>query len=142
MPVPVPVPQQRDAPAAETNHGGDLTVLVIEDDPAGSITGPELSAAAGTRVRIRTARNLTEAGRLLTDDVDCILLDLALPVPAGSAGAAPTASTSTTAATGAEHRPEPAPGRADELAVLTHVLRIAPLHAVLVLTAQDDTELA
>ncbi|NEE53065.1 response regulator transcription factor, partial [Streptomyces sp. SID8455] len=84
MPVPVPVPQQRDVPAAETSHGGDLTVLVIEDDPAGSITGPELSAAAGTRVRIRTARNLTEAGRLLTDDVDCILLDLALPVPAGS----------------------------------------------------------
>lgn len=144
MPVPVPVPQQRDVPAAETSHGGDLTVLVIEDDPAGSITGPELSAAAGTRVRIRTARNLTEAGRLLTDDVDCILLDLALPVPAGSAGAASTSTTaaSTTAATGAEHRPEPAPGRADELAVLTHVLRIAPLHAVLVLTAQDDTELA
>ncbi|MER8196397.1 SpoIIE family protein phosphatase [Streptomyces microflavus] len=146
MPVPVPVPQQRDVPAAETSHGGDLTVLVIEDDPAGSITGPELSAAAGTRVRIRTARNLTEAGRLLTDDVDCILLDLALPVPAGSAAAAPAAAApataSTTAAPGAEHRPEPAPGRADELAVLTHVLRIAPLHAVLVLTAQDDTELA
>ncbi|MFD5982930.1 PP2C family protein-serine/threonine phosphatase [Streptomyces cyaneofuscatus] len=133
--MPVPVPQQRGVPAAETPHGADLTVLVIEDDPAGSITGPELSAAAGTRVRIRTARNLTEAGRLLTDDVDCILLDLALPVP-----------TTTTAATAApaapDHRPEPAPGRADELAVLTHVLRIAPLHAVLVLTAQDDTELA
>ncbi|MEW1615103.1 MULTISPECIES: SpoIIE family protein phosphatase [unclassified Streptomyces] len=134
--MPVPVPQQRDAPAAETNHGGDLTVLVIEDDPAGSITGPELSAAAGTRVRIRTARNLTEAGRLLTDDVDCILLDLALPVPATTAIS--TASTGP----GAEHRPEPVPGRVAELAVLTHVLRIAPLHAVLVLTAQDDTELA
>ncbi|MFI7238774.1 PP2C family protein-serine/threonine phosphatase [Streptomyces cyaneofuscatus] len=130
--MPVPVPQQRDVPAAETPHGAGLTVLVIEDDPAGSITGPELSAAAGTRVRIRTARNLTEAGRLLTDDVDCILLDLALPVP--------TTTTATTAAPG--HRPEPVPGRADELAVLTHVLRIAPLHAVLVLTAQDDTELA
>lgn len=132
--MPVPVPQQRDVPAAETHHGADLTVLVIEDDPAGSITGPELSAAAGTRVRIRTARNLTEAGRLLTDDVDCILLDLALPVP--------TTTTATTTTTAADHRPEPAPGRADELAVLTHVLRIAPLHAVLVLTAQDDTELA
>ncbi|MGW7396886.1 PP2C family protein-serine/threonine phosphatase [Streptomyces cyaneofuscatus] len=139
MPVPVPVPQQRGVPAAETPHGADLTVLVIEDDPAGSITGPELSAAAGTRVRIRTARNLTEAGRLLTDDVDCILLDLALPVPTTTA----TATTATTAAPAApDHRPEPAPGRADELAVLTHVLRIAPLHAVLVLTAQDDTELA
>lgn len=76
--MPVPVPQQRSVPAAETSHG-DLTLLVIEDDPAGTtITVPELSAAAGTRVRIRTARNLTEAARLLTDDVDCILLDLAL----------------------------------------------------------------
>ncbi|MFB8102652.1 MULTISPECIES: PP2C family protein-serine/threonine phosphatase [Streptomyces] len=131
MPVPVPVPQRRAVPAAETKHGADLTVLVIEDDPAGSITGPELSAAAGTRVRIRTARNLTEAGRLLTDDVDCILLDLTLSVPATTANAAAPG-----------HRPEPAPGRADELAVLTHVLRIAPLHAVLVLTAQDDRELA
>lgn len=135
--MPVPVPQQRDVHAAETTHGADLTVLVIEDDPAGSITGPELSAAAGTRVRIRTARNLTEAGRLLTDDVDCILLDLALPVAGTERRPHPS-----TAASGTEHRPEPAPGRADELAVLTHVLRIAPLHAVLVLTAQDDTELA
>ncbi|MFE7480727.1 PP2C family protein-serine/threonine phosphatase [Streptomyces sp. NPDC057552] len=133
--MPVPVPQQRDVPAAEPHHGADLTVLVIEDDPAGSITGPELSAAAGTRVRIRTARNLTEADRLLTDDVDCILLDLALPVPTAGTGA-PSPSG------GGDHRPEPAPQRAEELAVLTHVLRIAPLHAVLVLTAQDDTELA
>ncbi|MEW2067038.1 SpoIIE family protein phosphatase [Streptomyces sp. NPDC007346] len=154
--MPEPVPQQRDSPLAETSHGADLTVLVIEDDPAGSITGPELSAAAGTRVRIRTARNLTEAGRLLTDDVDCILLDLALPLPTGSASApgaaAPGATAPGTGAPGAGapgaaepgtgHRPEPAPGRTDELAVLTHVLRIAPLHAVLVLTAQDDTELA
>lgn len=139
--MPVPVPQQRGVPAAETPHGADLTVLVIEDDPAGSITGPELSAAAGTRVRIRTARNLTEAGRLLTDDVDCILLDLALPVPTTNANATATTAT-TTAPAAPDHRPEPAPARADELAVLTHVLRIAPLHAVLVLTAQDDTELA
>lgn len=142
MPVPAPVPPQRDVPAAETGpaagHTADLTVLVIEDDPASGITGPELSAAAGTRVRIRTARNLTEAGRLLTDDVDCILLDLALPVPtAGTATGTPSPS-----GRGGDHRPEPAPHRAEELAVLTHVLRIAPLHAVLVLTAQDDTELA
>ncbi|MGW4036821.1 PP2C family protein-serine/threonine phosphatase [Streptomyces sp. NPDC004778] len=124
--MPVPVPQQRSVPAAETSHG-DLTLLVIEDDPAGTtITVPELSAAAGTRVRIRTARNLTEAARLLTDDVDCILLDLALPVAGSDSGPGDG----------------PAPGRADELAALTHVLRIAPLHAVLALTAEDDTELA
>ncbi len=83
--MPVPVPQQRSVPAAETSHG-DLTLLVIEDDPAGTtITVPELSAAAGTRVRIRTARNLTEAERLLTDGVHCILLDLALTERPGTA---------------------------------------------------------
>lgn len=128
--MPVPVPQQRAVPAAETTHGADLTLLVIEDDPTGTIAVPELSAAAGTRVRIRTARNLTEAGRLLTDDVDCILLDLALPP-----GAEPRPTTTGTP-------PETLSGRADELAVLTHVLRIAPRHAVLVLTAEDDAELA
>ncbi|MEU3263276.1 PP2C family protein-serine/threonine phosphatase [Streptomyces bacillaris] len=140
--MPAPVPPQRDVPAAETGpaagHTADLTVLVIEDDPASGITGPELSAAAGTRVR--TARNLTEAGRLLTDDVDCILLDLALPVP--TAGTATGTGAPSPSGRGGDHRPEPAPHRAEELAVLTHVLRIAPLHAVLVLTAQDDTELA
>lgn len=120
--MPVPVPQQRAVPAAETSYGTDLTLLVIEDDPAGTFTVPELPATAGTRVRIRTARNLTEAGRLLTDDVDCILLDLALP-------------------SGGETRT--APGEeADGLATLKHVLRIAPRHAVLALTAQDDAELA
>ncbi|MET8324691.1 fused response regulator/phosphatase [Streptomyces sp. NPDC005181] len=121
--MPVPVPQQRVAPAAETTHVAHLTLLVIEDDPAGTFTVPELPAAAGTRVRIRTARNLTEAGRLLTDDVDCILLDLALPP-----------SSETRADEGAE-------GPA-ELATLKHVLRIAPRHAVLALTAEDDAELA
>ncbi|WNI23358.1 SpoIIE family protein phosphatase [Streptomyces sp. ITFR-16] len=120
--MPVPVPQQRSEPAAETSNGADLTLLVIEDDPAGTITVPELSAAAGARVRIRAARNLTEAGRLLTDDVDCILLDLALP------------SDAETRAGGEDE--------ADELATLKHVLRIAPRHAVLALTAEDDAELA
>ncbi|GAA3478499.1 fused response regulator/phosphatase [Streptomyces yanii] len=121
--MPVPVPQQRAVPAVETTHVADLTLLVIEDDPAGTFTVPELPAAAGTRVRIRTARNLTEAARLLTDDVDCILLDLALP---------PSSETRTG---------EGAEGPA-ELATLKHVLRIAPRHAVLALTAEDDTELA
>ncbi|MEU9931947.1 PP2C family protein-serine/threonine phosphatase [Streptomyces anulatus] len=143
--MPVPVPQQRSVPAAETSHG-DLTLLVIEDDPAGTtITVPELSAAAGTRVRIRTARNLTEAARLLTDDVDCILLDLALPLTGG--GAAPgtptvDAGTSGTGTADSGSLPEPVSERAGELAALTHVLGIAPQHAVLALTAQDDTELA
>src|SRR5437867_2693828 len=98
--------------AGEAAGGAALTLLVIEDDPAGTFTVPEMLDSAGKRVRIRTARNLTEAERLLTDDVHCILLDLALPGP------------------GCES--------ADELDILRHVLRIAPRHAVLALTAEAD----
>ncbi|MEV8391270.1 MULTISPECIES: fused response regulator/phosphatase [unclassified Streptomyces] len=120
MPVPVPVPRQRTGstverhPAAETAKGGDLVLLVIEDDPAGIFTAPEPPEGTGTRLRIRTARNLTEAERLLTDDIHCILVDLALP------------------------------GRndGDELAPLKHVLRLAPHHAVLALAAEGDAERA
>ncbi|MEV0009787.1 fused response regulator/phosphatase [Streptomyces sp. NPDC051840] len=126
--MPVPVPQQRAAPAAETTHGADLTLLVIEDDPAGTFAVPDLSSTAGARVRVRTARNLTEAGRLLTDDVDCILLDLDLETAARPAGARAEARDAET---------EP-----DGLAALKHVLRIAPRHAVLALTAEDDAERA
>ncbi|MBT2400891.1 PP2C family protein-serine/threonine phosphatase [Streptomyces sp. ISL-100] len=106
------------APAAPvvSANSTDLTLLVIEDDPAGTFTVPSLLDTAGTRVRIRTARNLTEAERLLTDDVHCILLDLALPAPSGEDG--------------------------DELATLRHVLRLAPRHAVLALTAEADAERA
>ncbi|MEU8590210.1 fused response regulator/phosphatase [Streptomyces sp. NPDC048664] len=139
--MPVPVPRPRAIPAAECGQArtesppapqtaltqsarnktnktpsDTLTLLVIEDDPTASPIVPELLDAAGRPIRLRTARNLTEAERLLTDDVHCILLDLALP----------------------------APGRAtaqdDELAVLRHVLRIAPRHAVLALTASGDAE--
>ncbi|MDQ1046639.1 PP2C family protein-serine/threonine phosphatase [Streptomyces sp. V4I2] len=95
--------------------GTTLTLLVIEDDPGGSTVVPELLDAAGKPIRVRAARNLTEAERLLTDDVHCILLDLALT----------------------------APGRSDdddELAVLKHVLELAPRHAVLALTASGDAE--
>ncbi|HET9379706.1 MAG TPA: fused response regulator/phosphatase [Streptomyces sp.] len=144
--MPVPVPRQRAIPAVESgeaqtvspgdgpaaNDGGaaprkddtvdsaaattNLTLLLIEDDPAGSPIVPDLLDQAGKPIRVRTARNLTEAGRLLTDDVHCILLDLALPAPGRSGDAD------------------------DELAVLRHVLRIAPRHAVLALTASGDAE--
>ncbi|MGW1809580.1 PP2C family protein-serine/threonine phosphatase [Streptomyces sp. NPDC002078] len=138
--MPVPVPRQRAIPAVESGQaqaatagggplkeeahrdavatngtGATLTLLLIEDDPAGSPIVPDLLDSAGKPIRVRTARNLTEAERLLTDDVHCILLDLALP----------------------------APGRSDaddELAVLKHVLRLAPRHAVLALTASGDAE--
>ncbi|WP_018548439.1 PP2C family protein-serine/threonine phosphatase [Streptomyces sp. LaPpAH-108] len=137
--MPVPIPRQRAIPAVEsgqaraatvfggpleqeagrdtTSHGttaGPLTLLLIEDDPAGPIV-PELLDASGKPIRVRTARNLTEAGRLLTDDVHCILLDLALPAPG---------------------RPEDP----DELAVLRQVLELAPRQAVIALTASGDAE--
>ncbi|KQX83353.1 fused response regulator/phosphatase [Streptomyces sp. Root1310] len=93
-----------------------LTLLLIEDDPTAAPIVHDLLDADGRPIRVRTARNLTEAERLLTHDVHCILLDLALP----------------------------APGRAsesdDELAVLRHVLELAPRHAVLALTASGDAE--
>ncbi|MBU3866020.1 fused response regulator/phosphatase [Streptomyces sp. 4503] len=114
----VPVPRQREAPAPQagpaTLPDNGLTLLVIEDDPSGAFNVPEMLDTEGNRVRIRTARNLTEASRLLTDGVQCILLAL------------------------------PGPGRdgADSLAALHEVLRLAPQHAVLVLTAEDDAERA
>jgi serine phosphatase RsbU (regulator of sigma subunit) len=98
-----------------TAPSAPLTLLVIEDDPGGSTVVPDLLDAAGKPIRVRAARNLTEAERLLTDDVHCILLDLALPAPSRS-------------------------GDDDELAVLKHVLELAPRHAVLALTASGDAE--
>ncbi|MBD3008853.1 MULTISPECIES: PP2C family protein-serine/threonine phosphatase [unclassified Streptomyces] len=114
----VPVPRQREAPAQSagpaTLPDNGLTLLVIEDDPSGAFNVPEMLDTEGNRVRIRTARNLTEASRLLTDGVQCILLAL----------------------------PGPCHDGADSLAMLREVLRLAPSHAVLVLTAEDDAERA
>ncbi|WP_432054785.1 PP2C family protein-serine/threonine phosphatase [Streptomyces sp. bgisy022] len=106
-------PAEAPAPAHQNQN---LTLLLIEDDPAGSAIVPDLLDQAGKPIRVRTARNLTEAERLLTDDVHCILLDLALPAP-GRVGDAD-----------------------DELAVLKYVLELAPRHAVLALTASGDAE--
>lgn len=139
--MPVPIPRQRAIPAVESgqaqaaqrggpstdqtphkeatvdNHAAttNLTLLLIEDDPGGATVIPELQDSAGRPIRVRTARNLTEAARLLTDDVHCILLDLALPAPGRG-------------------------GDDEELAVLRHVLELAPRHAVLALTASGDAE--
>ncbi|MGC0383510.1 PP2C family protein-serine/threonine phosphatase [Streptomyces sp. SAI-129] len=118
-------------------HGGrmesavptNLTVLLIEDDPAGSPIVPDLLDQAGKPIRVRTARNLTEAGRLLTDDVHCILLDLALSAPAPARTGTDGGGNGSGAAEGD-----------DELAVLRHVLELAPRHAVLALTSSSDAE--
>lgn len=135
----VPVPRQREIPVAESGAAAappvtatappaSLTLLVIEDDPAGGLTVPEILDADGHRIRLRSARNLTEAARLLTPDVHCVLLDLGLP-PSGTA-------TGTAAAAAA------ADSEDDGLTVLRQVLRIAPRHAVLVLTSEADADRA
>ncbi|MFJ2596956.1 PP2C family protein-serine/threonine phosphatase [Streptomyces erythrochromogenes] len=150
--MPVPVPRQRDTPATESGQAvlhtaappasvgagvaqatpqtTALTLLVIEDDPAGGLTVPEILDADGHRIRLRTARNLTEAERLLTPDVHCILLDLSLPGSGNGTGTRVSGGATTTATLD------------QQLAVLHQVLRLAPRHAVLVLTDEDDAERA
>ncbi|MFE6399215.1 PP2C family protein-serine/threonine phosphatase [Streptomyces alboflavus] len=160
--------------SSPVGNGTGLTLLVIEDDPAGSLSVPELLDAAGKPIRIRTARNLTEAERLLTDDVHCILLDLALPGrapaggfggtngpggpggPVGPGGPSSPSSLNSPSTPGNHGGSTPAPesphgkdrdtapdtdAAPDELAVLKHVLRLAPRHAVLALTASGDAEI-
>ncbi|UNO43922.1 SpoIIE family protein phosphatase [Streptomyces sp. MST-110588] len=105
--------------------GQGLTLLLIGEDPTSAV--PEMWDWEGRRVRVRTARNLTEAERLLTDDVDCILLDLP-----------PSTGRTDRAEDGGAQDGE---GR-DELDALRAVLRLAPAHAVLALTAETDAERA
>lgn len=122
-----------------------LTLLVIEDDPAGGLTVPEILDADGHRIRLRTARNLTEAERLLTPDVHCILLDLSLPdASARTPGAAANGTAHSSAnGTGTGTAIGTATATAvDQLVALRQVLRLAPRHAVLVLTDEDDAERA
>ncbi|MFD7663098.1 PP2C family protein-serine/threonine phosphatase [Streptomyces sp. NPDC059788] len=157
----VPIPRQRTAapheaaagdarddaghpagPVASADGAGapdtGLTLLLIGEDPTSAV--PEMRDWEGRRVRVRTARNLTEAERLLTDDVHCILLDLA-PADAAPAGAAPVGA----ASAGAQERDGAGPqedGGRDELGALRSVLRMAPAHAVLALTSEADAERA
>ncbi|WP_433891500.1 PP2C family protein-serine/threonine phosphatase [Streptomyces sp. CA-111067] len=68
----ISLPRQRQDPSAPA----PLTLLVVGDDPTGAFTAPSFQDGGGPRIRVLRARNLTAAGRLLTDDVHCILLDL------------------------------------------------------------------
>ncbi|WP_240929508.1 PP2C family protein-serine/threonine phosphatase [Streptomyces coryli] len=140
MPVtgrPSVLPRQRPAAGRAQLATGPLTVLLIENDPEGGISVPRmLEQAGGVRrddsIRIRTARNLTEAARLLTHDVHCILLDLDL-----TSGASAERAESGAVQAEAESS-EPAVD--DQLDTLRAVLRMAPAHAVLALTGEDDAE--
>ncbi|BCK69385.1 hypothetical protein Srufu_033380 [Streptomyces libani subsp. rufus] len=118
---PQPAEQRFSADRGPLHQG--LTLLLIGEDPNSHV--PEMWDWAGRKVRLRTARNLTEAERLLTDDVHCILLDL------------PPAERTTDRDTGDA---DGAPG--DELGMLRAVLRMATSHAVLVLTYETDAERA
>ncbi|MEF9904829.1 SpoIIE family protein phosphatase [Streptomyces sp. P9-A2] len=127
-----------DSAEAASTAPTNLTLLLIEDDPAGSPIVPELLDRGGRPIRVRTARNLTEAERLLTDDVHCILLDLALPAPGsrpanGGNGSSGANGSGGNGGSGGDEGD-------DELAVLKHVLELAPRHAVLALTASGDAE--
>ncbi|MBV9025884.1 MAG: fused response regulator/phosphatase [Streptomycetaceae bacterium] len=117
QPTTAALPRQRTSEPASVSAPvtpAPFTLLVIGEDPASAFAVPDLLDATGNRARIRHARNLTEARRLLTDDVSCILLDLEL---------------------GAR--------QAKGLDVLREVLRMAPTTAVLTLASgQTDAELA
>ncbi|MFB6551293.1 PP2C family protein-serine/threonine phosphatase [Streptomyces sp. NPDC056405] len=117
----------------ESTTPTNLTLLLIEDDPGGSPIVPDLLDQSGKPIRVRTARNLTEAERLLTDDVHCILLDLALSAPAPSPARA-------SADGNGDGDGDGSGSGSDELAVLRHVLELAPRHAVLALTSSSDAE--
>jgi serine phosphatase RsbU (regulator of sigma subunit) len=123
---PAPHPSSDDGdgtPLHATAPGAPFTLLVVGDDPTGSFAVPELLDASGNRVRIRRARNLTEAERLLTDDVTCVLFDLHLPA----------------SGTGQDAAGDPAAG----LQALRRLLPLAPTTAVLALAAgQEAAELA
>ncbi|WP_039634030.1 PP2C family protein-serine/threonine phosphatase [Streptomyces sp. 769] len=126
-------------PAPQPAQG--LTLLLIGEDPNSHV--PEMWDWAGRKVRLRTARNLTEAERLLTDDVHCILLDLTPADPHGREELPQGSSTRFAPAGTPAHARADAPGApGDELAVLRAVLRMAPSQAVLVLTCETDAERA
>lgn len=114
------------SPAPSRSGDAGLTLLLIGDDPSSAV--PEMRDGEGRRARVRTARNLTEAERLLTDDVHCILLDL---TPAGARDR-----------TDRDGHPAEEDGGHDELGALRAVLRMAPSHAVLALTSEADAERA
>ncbi|MFE9248491.1 SpoIIE family protein phosphatase [Streptomyces sp. NPDC007088] len=139
----LPGPARPPLPATPPTGGGSLTLLLIEDDPSGTLSIPEMLDASGKPIRIRTARNLTEASRLLTDDVHCILLDLNLPTTGGPGTAG--GQTATTGSGSGGGRPDRGEADAeaaadDELTALHRVLDLAPRHAVLALTSSEDVE--
>jgi serine phosphatase RsbU (regulator of sigma subunit) len=112
--MPATEPQQVSLPGPRQEQLPTLILLVIAEDPTGAFTVPDILDTSGKVIRIRRARNLTEAERLLTQDVSCVLLDLTGDSEQG--------------------------GR--ELNRLRQVLRLAPATPVLVVTRETDAERA
>lgn len=112
--MPATEPRHASAPAPRQEQPPALTLLVVCKDPTGAFSVPDFLDPSGKIVRIRRARNLTEAERLLTPDVSCVLLDLTGDAEEGTR----------------------------ELDDLHKVLRLAPATPVLVVTREADTERA
>ena len=105
------------AAAGEAPHGPGLTLLVIEDDPA----GPSTSRRCWTP-RASGSGSVPPATS---------------PRPSGCS---PTTSTASCSTSRCRPRAADGDGEGDELDTLRHVLRLAPRHAVLALTAEADAE--
>jgi serine phosphatase RsbU (regulator of sigma subunit) len=56
-----------------------LHVLLVEDDDGDALLVEDLLALSGASLALERARTLADASRMAPDDVDCVLLDLALP---------------------------------------------------------------
>ncbi len=56
-----------------------LRVVLVEDDEADALLVQELLSDTGLNVSLGWCRTLAEAAAQLTDDVDCVLVDLNLP---------------------------------------------------------------
>lgn len=74
--TPVPRPRQEPDPSTDPQP---MALLLVCDDPGDVLTVEKALVAAGAQVLIRHARNITEVERLLTVEVNCILLDIDLP---------------------------------------------------------------
>ncbi|HEV2088582.1 MAG TPA: response regulator, partial [Cryptosporangiaceae bacterium] len=67
-------------PASGSGPGSDgIRVLLVEDDPGDALLVREYLADVPLPTVLIEARTLAEASVALTEDVDCVLLDLALP---------------------------------------------------------------
>jgi serine phosphatase RsbU (regulator of sigma subunit) len=66
------------APAAIVSEAA-VDVLLVEDDAGDALLVEEYLADSGLTTRLRWVRSLSDALNLVTDQLDCVLLDLHLP---------------------------------------------------------------